>query len=289
MDILHPAQWELSFASRPGGNGRCAFSDRMYERMNVPWREVKYPPNLQKLVEVYQARKHPDSALHEVPHAPEPWEALARKTPEGWIVHAGRFFVKRRWLVEVTLVWTAKRDKELETAVWNGLSAQDPEAESFRWQAMGLSAEMPADWDLVRYASQVGRVHWEFEPLIRPGGRVLCLDRYAMPDVLIQNHPRQWLADQLPPHTRILRSIQGKMGPHITEELVSSGRLTLASSMIGRVRMRKDLQWRCPQEDRLYHASISRPTRSMEVDYPRGFTVRCCQGRSTPAEQEARP
>jgi hypothetical protein len=283
MIVGHPVDWEVSFASARDKPGRLAFSDRYYQRLDVRWRPVRYPPNLDKMVEVYQTHKHPGSTIHEVPHAPEPWRALARKTASAWVVHAGRFFRERRWLVEATVVWPNRRDKKLETAIWDAMDCEPPDAEIGRWRAMGLAVDAPADWDLVRYGSSVGRVQWEFEPVQRPRGRVLKIERLAMPETWLETHPRQWLADQLPANSRILRSSQDRWGDHVTEELITTSRITIAWSLVGRRRLRMDTMWQCPREGRLYHVMQSLPSRQDAIDLPTGFDVHCCRTVPTPS------
>ena len=54
MEIGHPPDWELSFACEPDAPGRCSFSDRYYQRMDVRWRELKYVPDLDKMLDKYR-------------------------------------------------------------------------------------------------------------------------------------------------------------------------------------------------------------------------------------------
>ena len=68
MGIKHPPSWELSTASALGEPGRCAFSDRLYQRLDVRWKSLKYVPNLDLMLKKHRRKEsgHDDVKLSDL-------------------------------------------------------------------------------------------------------------------------------------------------------------------------------------------------------------------------------
>ena len=101
MWIQHPTEWELSHASRLDQPGQCTFTDPAYQRLDVRWRPLTYVPNLQLMLTRYRKHESRDdeTELIDLTGAPPEWLGVVRRTPQAWIVHAGRFFREARLLV----------------------------------------------------------------------------------------------------------------------------------------------------------------------------------------------
>jgi len=277
MEIGHPPDWELSFACEREAPGRCSFSDRHFQRMDVRWRELKYVPDLDKMLDKYRLRKEKKTTFHDAAHLPDPWKGLARKTPQGWILHAGRFFRDRRVLTEVTIMWPRRRDTQVERAVLDSIAAQDPGTEARTWQAMGIRVEIAGSYDLVASSSKVGRVAWEFRPTGKTRGGELTLERIALSKYWLDETLRDWLKQQLPSGARMLRGDLTFYGEHRAEQLISSSNINLLCSLRGLRTLRLDVAWECPKEGRVYHVSYAERSRGDAVELPKHFQVRCCK------------
>ena len=280
MEIGHPVDWELSLASSLDSPGRCSFSDRYYQRLDVQWRPLTYVPQMDRMLDKYRARKEKKTTFHDAPHLPAEWHGLARKTAKAWILHAGRFFRERRLLVEVTILWPDKRDKAAERAILASIAAQDPDAPARTWRASGIEATISGDWELVSGSAQVGRVRWEFRPRKKrrgPRRAVLTVERIAAPRYWLDEPLRDWLTDQLPQYSRTIHRGGVQVNAHPGEQLTSRTRIATLPSLRGIRRLRLDVAWQCPIEDRVYHVSYSEPSRRDELVLPEHFQVRCCR------------
>lgn len=211
VQIDHPGDWELTLASGAGEPGRCVFSDRLYERLNVRWRDLKYVPNLDLMLDKFRRRTKENVRLCDLQGAPPGWRGIVRKADDGTIVHAGKFFRPERMLVETILIWpklsppgrgpSTKRDVALENAVLSsirlpghdlrdkGRSGENstdggllggkshdnknpqPVGSSRQWRAMGIHLTMPSECELVVCRATVGRIRWEFVDTRRPARR----------------------------------------------------------------------------------------------------------------------
>ena len=275
MRIDHPAEWELAIACGIDEPGRCVFADRHYHRLDVHWRALKYVPKLDLIVGKFRPRKGEDTKPEDMAGCP-PWQGLARKSSEGVIVHAARFFRDARWLAEATIIWPRRRDRRLEKQILDSVQPQDPKAEVRLWQAMGLSVTAGRSFDLHRSDSKVGRVCWEFRTAEKRGP-LLSVERFAMPDVWLKLPLRDWLSEDLPPGHRIVRQDMAIYNNHRGEKLITAAKIGTVSTLRGLRRVRLDLAWQCPVENRLYRISLSKVTRDEEIPLPEHLDVRCCR------------
>ena len=273
----HPADWELAIYSGPEQPGRCVFADRHFHRLDVRWRALRYVPNLDLILTNHLAKSDKQMPAAPAEGLPPEWLGLVRKTPEGRILHAGRFFRAQRLLIEATVIWPGRRDRGLENAILSSMEVQDPQAPVRQWQAMGLSLSLGSDFQLVESESNVGQLRLGF----RTAGReptTLSVERLAMPDVWLKQPLRDWLAgDGLPQGYRILRQEMAMYNNHRGERLIASARAGTVSALRGRRKVRLDLAWQCPVENRLYRISLMEVTIARETTLPGSLAVRCCQ------------
>ncbi len=282
LAVGHPRDWELSLASGADEPGRCSFSDRYQERLRVEWHVLQRVPDLDGMLHKYRHRmekKDSDVVVHEMPHAPEPWVGVTRRTPEGWITNAGRLFRQRRWLVEVTFLWSGGPDAGTEAAVLESIDTESEDVPARRWHALGLRVAAPRGYDLATASTQVGRVRWEFLPPRGERDGAITVERLAMPDMWLKRPLRDWLAGELPPHARTVRQDAVACAPHGAEQIISTSRITPLLSLLGIRRLRVDRAWRCPIEDRIYHMSYAVRSRGELIELPDGLEVQCCGGR----------
>jgi hypothetical protein len=276
VSIDHPGEWELVIASGPDEPGRCTFTDRHYHRLNVQWRKVKRPPKLELLLEKY---RHSDKGelrdLSPLTDLPAGWVGLLRKADEGVVTYAAKVLREPLLLAEVTLVWPKQRDTALEAIILKSVAA-DSSAPSRLWQAMGLSLDLPRQFDLRRNDSKVGRVSWEFAAADR-SVPPFTVERLAMPEYWIKGSLMDWMKKQAPRGHKAVKEETAVVNGHPAWRLISRGRADLWSSLLGRRLLRLDLAWLCPQESRVYHIITHRTSRTQEPTLPEGLVIRCCR------------
>ena len=270
--IAHPSDWEPAYLSRLNEPMQCRFVDRRFERLQVTWQVLPREPDLPEMyrrLARHEGRK-PSPALKGVPE----WTGLVRHEGAGAVVHAGRFFRPGRWLVQVVMVWPEARDRELERAVFEGISPQ-PAGQVRDWEALGLSAAVPADFDLTEAGSKVGKVAWDFKrPKRRWAG--LSIERLAMPEAWLKGPLGEWLAGEIPPGFRPRRETPvdcgGQGGTEIYSRRASPVTFLLRTGM-----SRLDRAWLCRNEARVYRVAYW-DRAAGQIDWPAGLEVHCCQG-----------
>lgn len=275
MRLEHPSSWELTTVGGGKAPGRCIFSDRRYQRLQVLWREVKYVPQLDKIMEKHR-RGAKDPAKFIPKSSPDPWRGFARKADSGWVVNAGRFFRENRWLVEAMFVWPGGRDEELENRILASIAPADNQQEAATWQAMGLNVTVPKEYDLSDCSLQVGRIRWQFaSPKKRAAD--ITVERLAMASSWLKAPVADWLDAELPiRQKRLFRGQDGSFA-HPTDWIVSRARAGRLAAIARYKRINLDLAWLCPVEDRLYHITVSRLQRQTQIELPAGLSVQCCQ------------
>ena len=278
MWIEHPPQWELSQASGADKPGRCIFSDRRYQRLDVQWRPLKYMPNMELMLARHRHNERKDDKFEvaDLIGAPEEWAGIVRKTAEGPIVHAGRFFHEARLLTEVTLIWPGGRDRRVENAILSSIRPAPPEGGVQRWRAMGIDMSVAGAYGLSTSNTRVGRVKWEFRPAAKTA-QVLSLERIALPQQWLTMPLRDWLVEQLPSGQKAVRQDACVFNNHRGEQLISRGKISTVSSFRGLKRMMLDVAWLCPTEGRVYHLRLIQPSRSEEISMPDHLRVACCR------------
>jgi hypothetical protein len=281
MQLDHPSDWELARVSSPGEPGHLTFSDRRFQRMEVRWLALNFAPELDLLLEKYRKADNKEGRTVPLEGQPSPWQGLTRQMPNGSVVRAARTFPQQRLLVETTLIWPDGRDVELERAILASVAAM-PAGPAQLWQALGVSATIPAEYDLRGLSASVGRVRWEFAPAGKSPPRI-AIERLAMPEFWLKDPLRDWLARELPSQHYLLRQDTCEWNKHRGERLISHAFAGTLAALRGRRRMRLDLAWQCPVENRVYHVEFAELSADSEIVLPKTLAVRCCRRTSVAA------
>ena len=275
LRMAHPADWEPARLSAPREPAQCILVDRQYQRLQVRWERLGGQPDLEEMYRRLRVR-------HKGPPAPEPlkgvpeWVGMVRREGDGCVVHAGRFFPARRWLVQVVLVWPGRRDRQVERAVLEGIVPQDS-AGGLWWEALGLAAWVPEGYQMAEATSKVGRVCWRFR---RRGerGEGLVIERLALPVYFLDRPVGLWLAEEIPRafrrHCERAVDCGGQGGWE-----VFSRRAYLLEVAVGVAASRLDRAWLCRSEQRVYRVAYwRRARRGAVISWPEGLEVGCCGG-----------
>ncbi len=273
--IRHPAEWELMQANQADQPGWCLFADRIYQRLDVRWRPVKYVPNLELLLDKYRQHKDREPAPYQLP-VPDPWQALGRDTDQGQLTHAFRFFSDAKLLVETTIIWPEGRNEQVEHEILAGMDTQPAETATNRFQAMGISMGIPARYELTETTSTVGHIKWHFTEAgrDRPG---VTIERIAMPEYWLSGSIGDWQASDITEKTRVIDRRVVNCNGHNGQQIITSEKIGPVSSLRGLRLIKLDRAWLCPAENRVYRLVISARSATEEISLPEGLAVRCCR------------
>jgi len=271
----HPADWELTRFSGPGEPGRCLLADRYFQRLDVRWQVLNFAPRLELLIEKYRKNDTEDSRSVPLEGGPAPWQGLLRRTPKGSFIQAARMCPQQRLLVEATIVWPETRQVELERAILASIAVMPPGPTQL-WQAMGLSATIPGDYQLRGVSAKVGRIRWEFVAGKKTLPRI-AVERIALPEYWLKGPLRDWVAEELPPRHEPQRQELALWGNHRGQQLISRASAGTLAWLRGRRRIRLDMAWQCELENRVYHLEFEKISTDSDVVLPELLAVHCCR------------
>jgi len=287
MRVDHPSQWEVSRISGLDEPGRCTFSDRFHQRLDLCWRPLKYVPNLELMLEKYRPTKDDKATVRCLDDGPEHWQGLVRRPKEGTVVHAMRFFVEQRLFAEATIVWSGRRDVNLERAVLDSVQPQETNTPQRHWRAMGIDMSIASRFELHKSAAKVGRVTWRFRDASKPPAE-LVVERIAMPEYWLGTSLADWLAEQVPAKLERVRDEPFICNGHRGQQLFSECRAPGLAGLRGVRQLRLDAAWLCPVENRVYHLELSRQGKQNELSFGQDIQVHCCTA-TAGADQERTP
>ena len=278
LAFCHPLDWEVAGLSVLGETGQCVLVDRRFQRLQITWQTPKGVPDLPRMYE--DLRKSPvkegqpaapATALKGIPD----WTGAVRQDEAGTMVFAGRHFPAENLLVQAAIVWPSQRDPRIDRALLDSVTPWPAKAPTVLWQALGLSARVPSDFELIESSSLVGRVVWEFRQKSKPHTGLL-IERIAMVSHWLKGTLEDWLPGTLPEGYRMTGGAAPiALGRHEGVEAIA-----WHGSMMDRLRRvvtwRRERAWHCPQQQRVYRIGVWR--RGHEPpDPPDGLRVRCCE------------
>lgn len=325
MEIRHPAAWELAVASgrteEAGQERKCVFADREFQRLEVRWRELPSAPKIEILMEKHRkAAQDMKVSGRDMTGLPEGWQGFYQEAyqekPEGSgqgkgkdrgvVVRTARGFdlgegtgekgekgCRGKMLVEVTMVWPAGREVELERQILQGMRPAGRKATRL-WRAMGMEVELGREYDMVEMKAPVGKIEWVFSPVARTartaeGGvearekgekpekeATVSLSRLAMPKYWLDGPLRDWLAGQAPALADKLRQEPCEVNGHRGEMVLSEQEVNVWAKWRGWKQYRLDVAWLCPVEERVFHLVCRQRRRDAELSLPESLRVGCC-------------
>jgi len=274
----HPAHWELAWASGADEPGRLTFADRYYHRLDLRWQPLRFVPKLELLLTKYrQGKKGEKVEILDLEPCPSPWQGVLRRSEEGEVVRAVRFFRDHRQLVEATVVWPEPRDDQVEARILASVGPQEAKSGCLLWQAMGISLRLGQEFRLQQHSAKVGRIRWEFTAGRKKALRELFVERIALPEFWLDKPMREWLEKELPSEYEPLRQEMVTIGRHRAERLISSAKAGKLAFLRGVRQYRLDLGWLCPTESRVYHVTYRVTSPDQDIALPDTFELTCCR------------
>ena len=276
LRVDHPGDWELALASKFGEPGRCAFTDRHCQRLELRWRTLRTTPNLDAMLQKH--RKDEKEAEKSIPLAGQPphWIGLVKQTEPGCIVHAGRFFEGTKTFVETTVIWPKDRDQALENSILASVACGDGPSEVRLCQAMGIKMWIPREYELRDFQADVGYVQWKFST-DKKRKKEINVERIAVPRGRLENSLDDWLSAKLDPGSQIIGSAQVGCNSHHGVHLTSIAKAPIMDRIWGLRRLQLDQAWLCDRERRLYHVACRKIGRGHEATVPESLKIECCQ------------
>ncbi len=273
--IRHPAEWELMQANHADQPGWCLFTDRIYQRLDVRWKPVKYVPNLELLLDKYRQHKKGEADPYRL-EVPDPWQALGRDTDGGQLTHAFRFFTDARLLVEATIVWPAGRNGQIENEILAGMDTAPPETAVKHFEAMGISMDIPAAYELTDSTASVGHIKWQFTEAGRREQSV-TVERIAMPEFWLTGSIGDWQESDVTEKTQVIERKVVNCNGHNGQQILTSEKIGPIASLRGLKAIKLDRAWLCEKESRVYRLTISAKSATEEISLPESLAIRCCK------------
>jgi hypothetical protein len=270
----HPVDWELFRATRKDDRWRCEFTDRQHQRIDMRWRRLGYVPNLGKMLERYQEKEQKEKTV-ELEGLPEGWKGTLRRVEGGSIVNAGRFFDAAKILVEMIVVWPGSRDQHLEKAILRSVEPVHAADGMKVWEAMGMKTYLAAEYDIIEYKAEAGRVEWVFAKQ-KKGGQRVAIERIAMPKYWLKGTVAQWLASQMEGWS-INETWTENVNGHEAACLRGSTNGLMVHSLLFKKNMKAQTAWLCQTEQRVYRISCTATQRKKDIAVPMDVRVDCCK------------
>jgi hypothetical protein len=274
----HPSEWEPAMLSGPKQPAKCVLVDRRSQRLQIDWQEVERSPDLDQMFQRLGKGKGKDKKDGPMPRplsGVPGWTGIVVEEQDGpTVVRAGRHFPKVKTLVQVAVTWPGRRNRELERQVLAGIRPLDG-GDQRRWQAMGLSVDVPPGFELDEAEHRVGHLRWQF---VRPGRprAGLMVERIAAPEHWLEGTVEDWARSLLPSGTKVTEESAVPQGGHEAVEIASrKGGRSRVPGLPATVRL--DRAWICPADERAYHLAL---WRGHDLDdLPDQCAVFCCPAR----------
>ena len=273
VSLAHPADWELTSATVARGPCRLVFADRRCERMTVRWQTMKYVPNLARALE---QREKADGKTRELRDLPPGWRGVLATGENGATVHAGRFFDGVRVLLEVILAWRDAWEPETANRIFSLADVDAGKGATMAWEAMGIRADIPRGYRMVRFCSEVGLVEWTFRAEGDKGGD-LSLARLGVPNYWLKAPLAKWMESQLEKGRMVSDTRAIVRNGHPGAEVVSRAAVKGWERLTGRQNVQCDAAWLCPVENRVYHLRYGEVRAGGRPVPPAALHVECCQ------------
>jgi hypothetical protein len=281
IEMLCPAEWEMTFSSSPADTPRIILSDRRYERLKMQWRQLSYTPELSRVIEKHQDEVEHVTILNSLP---EGWYGTIAPCGSGSVIHAGKFFSKTKMLVELILFWNKQREKHIEEKIMESIHPVSSSVQSCLWEAMGMKVKIPSECTLSAFNAEAGQILWKFMYGDKKSKKEVIICRIALlraifpqPDISWEDLKAFIESQANPRKSRIARAESSTYNGHTAVRIVW---LTIPDGMIKRLTGYKnkivEVAWACPVEEKIYRLSI--PFEDCHV-LSEKLHVKCCGDR----------
>jgi len=252
-----PGDWELLQFSLQAEAGRCAFADRYQMRLELNWRTVPGPPDLQRTMSDYVARLRLTESMADAASTEAAgWPGIEGHQAGLATTRFGRYLADASRLVEIVFLWPEARDRELEGRVL-GSTAIEPErlGRFRRWRAFGM--DLLATGGLRLAACQVLPAKARMAFGDGKGGAEESFERLGLVGEWLRGSVRDWLEHVARKEADLDGGDAVERRGH-TVETVAGRRRGRGIARLWRGRSRyASAAWTCPADGRLYRVTTT--------------------------------
>jgi len=272
-----PADWEMLSFSRELETGRCAFADRRNFRFEVNWRQVKGPPDFDRMLSDYAAKLADDDAGKPSRLSRASWKGLAAEVDGLFTTRFGRYFGDRKCLLELVFLWPDKHDQDLETSVLTSVASMPCiDGNPQRWRAFGMDIAASPELPLAEVNVRPANVEMIFGDPTR--GRCETFKRLGLVAEWLDAPLTKWIGRAAPSGMTFEKARSADVHGHDVEQLVCFRNLAPVRRALGLRRYYEAAAWICPRDKRLYHAAVSHIGRTALNERPfAGRILSCCE------------
>jgi hypothetical protein len=144
LSITLPANWEMLQYNSEQEKGACLWADRYHYRCELSWREVPGPPQMERMLNDYQARLKEEKAATGLARTRlEGWQGLSGRAGEQKFTHLTRYFAGLGCMLELVLLWPDKVEPALQLEILRSIREvpADEQRGVQRWKVFGLDLE----------------------------------------------------------------------------------------------------------------------------------------------------
>ncbi len=257
LHIELPDDWEMLQFSRQAAAGRCGFADRHQFRLELVWRAVEGPPDLDRMMSDYQAKLQSDAEGAQVQRiAARSWPGITARMGDTATSRFGGYLPAEGCVVEIVFLRPGSRDAALEAGVLDSVRAEPARADgSRRWRACGMDLLASKGLPLAACRAEPARVTMLFA---EDGGvRQERFQRLGFVSEWLEGTVGDWLAAQVPKRGRIRSQSSVHVHGHKVALLAGTRPIQRLGGLITRPAPLEAAAWLCPQDGRLYCVSIT--------------------------------
>jgi hypothetical protein len=162
----------------------------------------------------------------------------------------------------------------LENTILQSVRPPDAEGGMKKWQAMGMKVYIGAEYDIIEYKAESGRIEWVFGKTKKAGRRV-AIERLAMPKYWLKGTVAEWLRSQAD-QRKVTEEWTEKVSGHQATCMRSSAKGLMVDTLLLKKQVKAEMAWLCETEQRVYRVSCFATQRATDIEIPKDVKVECC-------------
>lgn len=187
-----PPEWELLQFSKTLDQGRCAFADRYGFRLELSWRAVSAPPDLERMVADYMAALEEKGMTESARRSQGNWLGGEGVVDGQRMTRYGGFLAEESCVVEAVFLWPEGRGGDLEATILGSIRACPPTPAGDRiWTAFGMQMVTPTT--AILETAAILPAHAEMRFAGEHGRNRLVFSRRGMVKEWLRTTPGEWL------------------------------------------------------------------------------------------------
>lgn len=272
-----PVDWEMLRFSRNPETGHCIFADRYQYRLELNWKRVPEPPDMERMINDYQAKLADQGMKNLRRTGHSPWQGITGLDGDCEISRYGRYLPENNLILEAVFLWppAEKAKPASEGRVLDSIRAETTAADGTRqWQAFDMVWKAPEKWlfqDCEASATQTGMT---FEA--SNGRDKATFARHAMVSQWLTTSVSEWLEDNMPAAYRKKSLRCTIQAGHEVANLVAEREQSVWPDWRHGRRMYQACAWVCPQKQRLFCLTRLNHQKKRDTLSETAVALSCC-------------